>query len=330
MKQWLIGDLHVHSVHDGDGHLSVEETVKRSKQFCDFIAIAGHARNSDNWGVEQYEAILETRRNHPEFFLFHTGEWEFPIERHTIVLTTPDNRDFELQKELVRRFDRRRGVEGRGKAVEALQYIEENWGDQALMIFNHPDSPPVSMGDLAAIAPSPVFKIIACYDRGERRARQTWDVAAEWDQLLMKGHRIWVRFGSDFHQHFTDGHSDYYPGEFVQDQLFVDEKSYRGIFDAYKNGTYFCTVDNIISELRMEITDGFKVSFTCNEPITHVEIIGDGQVLKTVTEVDQIFSKTIDLPPASYYRLRGHGIEKKRRYDEGRYVPVFMSQPVFF
>lgn len=327
---WIKGDIHVHSALDSDGFLPVEEVVRRARPFCDFLAISGHALNSDEWGVDQHREIRAARQKFPDTFLFHLGEWEFPIERHVIAFTTPDWREFELQREVVRRFDRKRGVVGRAKALEALAFIETHWPGQAFMIFNHPNSPAVPFDDLAALAESPVFKILACYDRGERRAPQTWEVGAEWDRLLCRGHRIWTRFGSDFHRHFTDGHTDYYPGEFVQDHLWVRERSYRGIFDAYREGRFFCTVDNLVSELTTTRGDGrLRVTFRCGQPVDRFEVIGDGKVLLTVTDIEDSFDRILDVPPAGYYRLRGHGFERKRRYSDGHYVPVFLSNPVF-
>jgi len=329
MNYWLTGDLHVHSIHDSDGTLPVEETIEKARPFCDYLAISGHALLSDNWGVEQYASVLAARKAHPDLFIFHTGEWECPVGRHAMVVTTPDHNDFELQRELVRRFDRKAGNVGREKAMEALHYLEATWGENAFMILNHPNRPSMPFEDLSALATSPIFKIMACYDRGEQRATQTWEVGNEWDQLLTRGHRIWVRFGSDFHQHFTKGHTDYYPGEFVQDHLWVKEKSYQGIFDAYRSGNYFCTVDNLIRGLEVRYDGRLFVSFQCQEEVDYFEIIGDGKVLEMISPVAESFTQFITVPPASYYRLRGHGRSKKRKYSEGTYEPVFMSNPIF-
>jgi hypothetical protein len=327
---WMKGDLHVHSALDSDGFLPIEEIVRRSRPFCDFLAISGHALQSDEWGGDQYRDVLAARKKYPDTFLFHLAEWEFPIPRHVIAFTTPDWREFELQREVVRQFDRKRDVIGRAKALEALRYIETHWPDQALMIFNHPNSPAVPFEDLEALAASPVFKILACYDRGERRAPQTWEVGAEWDRLLCLGHRIWTRFGSDFHRHFEDGHTDYYPGEFVQDHLWVQERNYRGIYNAYRDGAFFCTVDNLVSRLTLvRVDQRLRVVFQCGEPVEKFEVIGDGKILMTVTNIDEHFDRELDVPPAGYYRLRGHGYEKKRRYTDGTYVPVFLSNPLF-
>jgi hypothetical protein len=342
VKKWVTGDLHVHSDCCADGTVSVENVVKASQPYCDFLAISGHARRSENWGVRQYQEILQARKKFPEMPIFHTGELEFPIERHTMVLTSPENNEFELQKTLVKKFDRLQGVVGIGKAVEELFYIEKNWGRDCFMVFNHPSSPDVSFEDFDALAASDIFKVIACYDRGERRAGQTWDIGGEWDQLLSKGHKIFVRFGSDFHQHFSDGGSDYYPGEFVQDHLLVENNSYGDIIKAYRSGNYFCTVDNLISSpsFALETDTGgqgqdaekglLRLSFKVNAPIEQIEIICDGKTVFSFTDItkDFVFEERVD--KATYFRVRGIGQAQNRKYTAGEFQPAFLLNPIFW
>jgi hypothetical protein len=146
----------------------------------------------------------------------------------------------------------------------------------------------------------------------------------------MRGHRIWVRFGSDFHGHVSDGHDDYYPGEFAQDQVLVTERSYEAIFDAYRQGRYFCTIDNLVRGLEQELRPGgVRIAFTCTEEVETLEIIGDGRILETLGPITGAFDRVVPLPAARYYRLRGQGREKRRRYTAGSYRPVFMSNPIF-
>ena len=331
MNAWMIGDLHVHSNHCEDGVLSVAEIVKHARSYCDFIGISGHARKSDEWGDGQYRDILANRQTHPDFPIFHTGEIEFPIERHTMVIAHPDDDEFRLQSELVRRFDRLRGAIGIETACDAMRFID-SWSDQSrFMIFNHPNSPAVSYDHFARLAEYPSFKVIACYDRGERRAPQMWDIGSEWDRLLTAGHRIWVRFGSDFHNHFTNGGKDYYPGEFAQDNLLVNERSYAGIIDAYRNGRFFCTILRIISELTVSICgDDLEISFIANRLIDRVEIISDGRWVDEIREIQPgRFQAVVRVPRGRYYRLRGFGVDQDRLYESGALTPVFLSNPVF-
>ena len=244
---WIKGDLHVHSRCCKDGSLAVEEIVERSREYCDFLAISGHCRYPEFFRAEaQYAEVLAARKKY-DIPIFNTGEVEFPIPRHVIFITTPDNREFELLQSLVPRFCRRNKVEGTAAALEELAFLEKEWGNKVFMIFNHPNAPDVATEDLFAIACSPVFKVLACVDRRERRAPQTWEVGEAWDQLLTAGHRISARCGSDFHRHFADGGDDQLPGEFVQDCLWVKENSYDEIFRAYTEGRFFCQAGNVLS-----------------------------------------------------------------------------------
>ena len=91
---WIKGDLHVHSHCCGDGSLSVAEIVERAREYCDFLAISGHCRVPEFFRAErQYAEVLEARKK-VDIPIFNTGEVEFPIPRHVIFITTPENREF--------------------------------------------------------------------------------------------------------------------------------------------------------------------------------------------------------------------------------------------
>lgn len=332
---WIKGDLHVHSNCCGDGTLAVEEIVERSREFCDFMAISGHSRNPQFWRSEKQYADVVAARKKFDIPIFCTGEIEFPIPRHAMVLTTPDDREFELLRELVARFCRYDGVEGADKALELLDFVNENWRENCFMIFNHPNAPDVSLDDLMKIAVSPVFRVLACVDRGERRAPQTWDIGAEWDQLLMAGHRISTRCGSDFHGHFTDGGHDYYPGEFVQDCLQVEKNDYADIVRAYRNGDFYTMCGNLIDNPEFSVVDdgGSKqmhLAFDLNGEMEKVEVISDGRCIAEFSEFSDRFDQKFSVPSGRYYRVRGTGKMQKRKYTEGEFEPLFLLNPIYF
>ena len=328
---WIKGDLHVHSHCCKDGTLPVAEIVERSREFCDFLAISGHCRVPEFFRAEnQYAEVLEARKKF-DIPIFNTGEVEFPIPRHVIFITTPGNREFELLQSLVPRFCRRNGVEGVAAALEELAFVEKEWGDKVFMIFNHPNAPDVSTEDLFAIAKSPVFKVLACVDRRERRAPQTWDVGGAWDLLLMAGHRISARCGSDFHHHFNDGGDDQLPGEFVQDCLQVKENSYDEIFKAYTEGRFFCQAGSLIKEplFTFVASDKVRLEFKSEMEVEKVEIICDGKVIEEFENIPETFSAEIPIPQCRYCRVRGTGKMQKRKYEEGEYMPLFLLNPLY-
>ena len=279
---WIKGDLHVHSHCCGDGTMSVDDIVENSREYCDFNAISGHCRTPEFWRTEnQYKEVVEARKKF-DMPIFCTGEVEFPIPRHVMFITTPDDRELELLRLLVEKFCRLSGVEGLDAALTELRFVEENWKDNCFMIFNHPNAPDVEISDLLALAKSPVFRILACVDRRERRAPQTWDIGGAWDELLSKGFRISTRCGSDFHRHFSNGGQDYFPGEFVQDCLQVEKNDYKSILNAYRNGNFYTTCGNLISAPEFSVTEdnGIRqchLAFELNGEMEKVEVVSEGK-----------------------------------------------------
>lgn len=337
MGKWIKGDLHVHTRNCNDGTLAVEEIIKRSLKYLDFIGISGHSYDTPDCFEGQYAEVIEARKAFPNLPIFHTAEQNFPLQRHTMFVTLPENNEFNLQRELVRNFHRQSGHEGREEACAELRYVKDNYGeDKTFMIYNHPNDPDVPIDDFRAIAnENGVFKVIACVDRGERRASQTWDIGAEWDTLLCEGHRLFARNGSDFHKHFEDGGHDYYPGEFVQDCLYVNENTYDEIFRAYRNGKFYCMVgnciDNPVFTAERISADSYKVhlSFTANTDMEQVDIIADGKCVCSITDVARDFSYEGILPAQKYFRVRGFGKGVDRKYTEGQYTPQFLLNPIF-
>ena len=331
---WVKGDMHVHSHCCGDGKMSVNDIVENARQYCDFLAIAGHCRVPEFFRAEQqYQEVLAARQKF-DMPIFNTGEIEFPIPRHVIVFTTPDDREFELLQALVPRFCRRNGVEGLAAAMEELDFLQKEWGDNCCMIFNHPNAPDVALSDLQELAKSPVFRVMACVDRGERRAPQTWDVGAEWDQLLMQGFRISTRCGSDFHSHLGLGGKDYFPGEFVQDCLQVERNDYCDILQAYRNGNFYTTVGNLIKEpvFTVQENDGVRqmhLAFDLQGEMEFVEVISEGRVIERFTEFSDRFDRSFSVPDGKYYRVRGAGKLQKRKYTEGEFEPIFLLNPIY-
>ena len=331
---WVKGDMHVHSHCCGDGTLPISDTVERAREYCDFIAISGHCRTPEFWRTEkQYEEVVSARKKF-DIPIFCTAEIEFPVPRHVMMITTPDDRKLELQRLLCEKFCRFKGVTGIDAAMEELRFVEENWKNNCFMIFNHPNAPDVAAADLIRLAESPVFKVLACQDRGERRAPQTWEIGAEWDQLLSLGYRISTRCGSDFHSHFTDGGHDYLPGEFVQDCLWVEKNDYREIFNAYQSGRFYTMCGNLIREPEFFVSGengGRRVhlAFDLNGEMEKVEVVSEGKVIAEFTEFSDRFDRTFTVPDGKYYRVRGTGKMQKRKYTEGEFEPFFQLNPVY-
>lgn len=337
MGKWITGDLHVHTQNCNDGTLSVDEIISRSKKYIDFIGISGHSYDKPDCFEGQYAEVVEARKKYPEMPIFHTAEQNFPLQRHTMFITLPENNEFALQRELVRKFHRQNGHVGREEACAELRYVKEGWGeDKTFMIYNHPNDPDVPIEDFRAIAKeNDVFKLIACVDRGERRAKQTWEIGEEWDTLLCEGYRLYARCGSDFHKHFSDGGHDYLPGEFVQDHLYVENNTYEEILRAYREGRFFCTVGNSIKNpiftAEKKNVDEYLIhlSFTSNVDMEQVDVIADGKCVCSFRDIPREFTYNGILRTKKYFRVRGWGKGIDRKYEDGQYTPQFILNPIF-
>ena len=189
--------------------------------------------------------------------------------------------------------------------------------------------------DLLALAASPVFRCLACVDRGERRAPQTWDIGGAWDELLSAGFHVSARCGSDFHGHFTTGGHDYFPGEFVQDCLQVEKNDYQSILNAYRNGNFYTMCGSLIAEPEFSVSADNSVrqchlAFDLNGEMEKVEVISEGKIVAEFTDIPEHFEADFAVPDGKYYRVRGTGKMQKRKYTEGEFEPLFLLNPIYF
>lgn len=87
--------------------------------------------------------------------------------------------------------------------------------------------------------------------------QMTARVGGLWDSMLGEGRRFWIVATSDSHVHYTDGGSDFWPGEYQKIYVKAD-KSYDDVLDGLRNGRTFVTSGDLISELDMSVAAGGK------------------------------------------------------------------------
>lgn len=69
-----------------------------------------------------------------------------------------------------------------------------------------------------------------------------------WDSMLGEGRRWWVTSNSDSHVHWTEGGSDFWPGEYSKTYVLAD-KNHDAIMTSIREGHVFVTTGDLISEL---------------------------------------------------------------------------------
>lgn len=73
-----------------------------------------------------------------------------------------------------------------------------------------------------------------------------------WDSMLAEGRRWWVTSTSDSHRHYTEGGSDFWPGEYSKTYVLA-RRDYDDILDGLRSGRVFVTTGDLVSELDVAV-----------------------------------------------------------------------------
>jgi len=69
-----------------------------------------------------------------------------------------------------------------------------------------------------------------------------------WDSMLGEGRRWWITSTSDSHRHYTDGGSDFWPGEYSKTYVKA-ARTYDDVLDGLRNGRVFVALGDLVSEV---------------------------------------------------------------------------------
>lgn len=71
-----------------------------------------------------------------------------------------------------------------------------------------------------------------------------------WDAMLGEGRRWWITSTSDSHRHYTEGGSDFWPGEYSKTYVKA-ERTYDDVLEGLRNGRVFVTLGDLVSEVEV-------------------------------------------------------------------------------
>lgn len=98
-------------------------------------------------------------------------------------------------------------------------------------------------------------------------------VGGLWDSMLAEGRNWWITANSDSHVHYSEGGSDFWPGEYSKTYVWA-EKNHDAILDSIRGGRVFVTTGDLISELHVtasaagsEANIGGTLSAPANQPV---------------------------------------------------------------
>ncbi len=104
----------------------------------------------------------------------------------------------------------------------------------------------------------------------------TATVGGFWDSMLGEGRNWWITANSDSHVHYSEGGSDFWPGEYSKTYVF-SEKNHDSIMAGIRSGKVFVTTGDLINELYVSVSDpnqpvsasiGDDVKFSNNDNLT--------------------------------------------------------------
>lgn len=75
-----------------------------------------------------------------------------------------------------------------------------------------------------------------------------------WDSMIAQDRDWWITANSDSHIHYTEGGSDFWPGEYSKTYVW-SEKKYDSVMAGIRKGNMFVTTGDLIQELYVTVTD---------------------------------------------------------------------------
>jgi hypothetical protein len=275
---WLVGDHHMHTL-SSDGSHTMEYDVEHAEGL-DFIVITNHGSTENLGKIEnEYEELLRLREENPELLIFYGFEWNVPSGEHATFIVEPGNREMAQIREFMQRFDENtnKNASREADAVRALAYAE-TMSPRPIVILNHPSRKGrYSLSELRAYdnagsvalgfegAPghqaNPERGSYPAKEPGSSRTYGGYDIMTAkiggyWDTMLSEGRRWFITANSDFHEHYTEGGEDFWPGQYSKTIIYAREKSYRGVMDALRSGNYFTVAGDLIESLDMNAGSG--------------------------------------------------------------------------
>lgn len=272
----VVMDLHTHTSYS-DGVLTPTELVDvASSEGCDALVISDHSDVSRALGEDQMQEFRSLRLSYPKLLLFAGVELNMPSyggREHVGLIAQPgvENRTLKNLRDIAEQTiaeekDGGRSGNSDSSTLQMAVDFQSLWGG-LLMVYNHPSrSDPNTYENTSDMirwnAAAPFFSLMeggpghqnAPVAGGYSTPHLTidgWDpavaeVGGAWDELWSQGYQIWAAIASSA---YHDEKLDKPPCAFSRTHLAVPEKSYRGVMNALKSGTFWADQGRILDQL---------------------------------------------------------------------------------
>ena len=82
-------------------------------------------------------------------------------------------------------------------------------------------------------------------------------VGGVWDSFLGEGRRWSITAVSDSHAHYTEGRTDFWPGEYAKTYVYA-QQDYDSVLNGLRGGNVFVTTGDLITELYVYVSQSEK------------------------------------------------------------------------
>ena len=239
---------------------------------------------------QAYPELLASRLVVPEVVQFYGMEFDTPGADHSSLIIPHTHDEADRLFEIESRFNKRephptdRSWDTEQRMLDALGAMDQ-FAAKPIIIANHPSRSATALGvyghdhpaelrdwnDTApevavGMAGAPGHQARALNRDGSLRQeargsyngyptmggfdQMTAHLGGFWDSMLGEGRRWWITANSDSHVNWSEGGSDFWPGEFSKTYVWAN-RSYGDILDGIRNGRVFVTLGDLISELQV-------------------------------------------------------------------------------
>lgn len=235
-----------------------------------------------------YPELQASRKAIPQVLQFYGMELDTPGARHSSLIIPHSDEEAQQLFHIEKNYNRREVIHEieRDKESLMLEALADMQGQsrQPIVFANHPGRTATDLGEYTKVTPrelrdwndtapnvaigmegAPGHQANAInpdgsidptgvrggYDNYPTMGgfdQMTARLGGFWDSMLGEGRHWFITATSDSHVHYTEGRTDFWPGEYSKTYVYA-EKTYDSVLENLRNGHVFVTTGDLINAL---------------------------------------------------------------------------------
>lgn len=257
---------------------------------------------------QAYPELISSRLATPEVLQFYGMEFDVPSGRHASLIIPYSDQEAQQLYEIEKNFNRREVEPDKTSRIsndfmlKALDAMDAQ-SPKPVLIINHPARQAKNLDEFTTVTPAKLRSwkeaapdvvigmegapghqanalnpdgSIRMGDRGGYNDyptvggfdQMTATLGGFWDSMLGEGRNWWITSTSDSHMHYTEGRTDFWPGEYSKTYVY-SEKNYDDVLSGLRSGHVFVSTGDLIQALFVTVTSSSsKAAAAIGETIT--------------------------------------------------------------